>query len=199
MHGLDRQHRTSEITCASWLLTGMPVSVNQHELPDWRRLHKMVSDTVKMLPMIEPTMLTWIDIFKRDRGHDIMSETAEWPDPADKAYALEQAMRVRDQAAAGGLIFEAYLPPDLAVWLLDRIERGAFVDPSEATFVLLGEARDLEPHVDLRNELLKRVIQAAIDDPRPGIPVEDVMESLRKKFENPLPEPAKWERRSGTA
>ncbi|MBO9100772.1 hypothetical protein J5287_22150 [Rhizobium sp. K1/93] len=97
------------------------------------------------------------------------------------------------------MIFEAYLPPDLAVWLLDRIERGAFVDPSEATFVLLGEARDLEPHVDLRNELLKRVIQAAIDDPRPGIPVEDVMESLRKKFENPLPEPAKWERRSGTA
>ena len=56
MHGLDRQHRTSEMACASWLLTGMTVSVNQHELPDWRRLHKMVSDTVKMLPMIKPTM-----------------------------------------------------------------------------------------------------------------------------------------------
>jgi hypothetical protein len=69
----------------------------------------------------------------------------EWPDPADKAHAVEQVKRLRNQAAAGGLKFEAYVPPDLAVWLLDRIEQGNFVDPSEATFVLLGEARDLNP------------------------------------------------------
>jgi hypothetical protein len=52
-----------------------------------------------------------------------MSEPMEWPDLADKAHAVEQVRRLRNQAAAGGLKFEAYLPPDLAIWLLDRIER----------------------------------------------------------------------------
>jgi hypothetical protein len=126
-----------------------------------------------------------------------MSEPMEWPDPTDKAHAVEQAKRLRNQAAAGGLKFEAYLPPDLAIWLLDRIEQGNFVDPSEATFVLLGEARDLEPHIDLREEFLKRRIQAAIDDPRPTVAAEDVMEGLLKKLADPLPAPAKWKRRSG--
>jgi hypothetical protein len=126
-----------------------------------------------------------------------MSEPMEWPDPADKAHAVEQAKRLRNQAAAGGLKFDAYLPPDLAVWLLDRIEQGNFVDPSEATFVLLGEARDLEPHIDLREELLKRRIQAAIDDPRTTVAAEDVMEDFLKKLTNPLPVSAKWEGRSG--
>jgi len=127
----------------------------------------------------------------------VQSEPMEWPDPADNAHVVEQAGGLRDKAAAGGLKFEAYLPPDLAVWLLDRIEQGKFIDPSEAAFVLLGEARDLEPHADLRNELLKRSIQAAIDDPRPSIPAEEVWQSLQNKFDNPLPEPAKWEKRTG--
>jgi hypothetical protein len=122
-----------------------------------------------------------------------MSEPTEWPDPADKAHAVEQAKRLRDEAANGGLRFEAYLPPDLAVWLLDRIEQGVFLDPSEAAFVLLGEAHELEPHADLRNELLKRSIQVAIDDPRPGFTSHEVMAKLREKLEKPRPEPAKWE------
>ena len=124
-----------------------------------------------------------------------MSEPTEW-DPADRAHAVEQAGRLRDRAAVGGLKFEAYLPPDLAEWLLDRIQQGKFIDPSEATFVLLGKARDLEPHADLRNELLKRCIQAAIDDPRPAVAAEEVWQRLEEKFKNPLPEPAKWEERT---
>jgi antitoxin ParD1/3/4 len=125
-----------------------------------------------------------------------MSEPAEWPDPAEKAYAIAQAKQLRDQAAKGGLRFEAYLPPDLALWLLDRIEQGVFVDPSEAAFVLLGEAQELEPHADLRGELLKRGIQAAIDDPRPAISHEPVMAEMRDKLQQPRPEPATWEKRS---
>jgi len=120
----------------------------------------------------------------------------EWPDPADKAHAVEQARRLRDQAEKGGLKFEAYLPPALALWLLDRIEQGRFLDPAEATFVFLGEAEELEPHADLRGELLKRGIQAAIDDPRPAIAGEEFFDQLRKKLKSPLPEPAKWEKRS---
>ncbi|MFC5387770.1 hypothetical protein ACFPLB_17570, partial [Aquamicrobium segne] len=53
----------------------------------------------------------------------------EWPDPADKAHAVEQAKRLRNQVAEGGLRFEAYLPPSLALWLLDRIEGQKYLDP----------------------------------------------------------------------
>ena len=88
--------------------------------------------------------------------------------------------------------FEAYLPPQLAEWLLDRIEKGVFLDPSEAVFVLLGEHEDLEPHRDLRQELLRRRLNAAIDDPRPSIPAQQVFDELRKKMTAPLPEPAVW-------
>ena len=37
------------------------------------------------------------------------TDAPEWPDPADKAHAVEQAKQLRDQAAKGGLRFEAYL------------------------------------------------------------------------------------------
>ena len=125
-----------------------------------------------------------------------MTKTTEWPDPADKAHAVEQAKRLRDGAAKGGLRFEAYLPPVLALWLLDRIERGRFLEPSEAAFVLLREARELEPHADLRDELLKRTLQAAADDPRPPIPHEQVMAEMSEKRKQPRPEAARWERQS---
>lgn len=109
-----------------------------------------------------------------------------------REWANQQAQIVRDAAAEGGLRFQAYLPPKLALWLLDRIEQGMFIDPSEAVFVLLDEARDLEPHSDLRQELLKRRILSTADDPRPSIPVEEFMakfEATRKKLR---PEPAVW-------
>jgi antitoxin ParD1/3/4 len=124
------------------------------------------------------------------------SDAPEWPDPADKAHAVEQAKRLRNQVAEGGLRFEAYLPPSLALWLLDLIEQGKFLDPSEAVFVILGEHKELEPHADLRRELLKRSIQAAADDPRPGISGEGNESTVREKFKTPLPEPARWEKRS---
>ncbi|MBE0600118.1 MAG: hypothetical protein IH568_02280 [Burkholderiaceae bacterium] len=116
-----------------------------------------------------------------------MSDATEWPDPADKAHAVEQARRLRDQAAKDGLRFEAYLPPSLALWLLD---------PSEAVFVILGEHQELEPHVDLRRELFKRRIQAAADDPRPGISAEEMWEKLREVTKEPRQESARWKKRS---
>jgi hypothetical protein len=92
--------------------------------------------------------------------------------------------------------FEAYLPPSLALWLLDLIEQDTFLDPSEAVFVILGEHKELAPHADLRRELLKRRIQVAADDSRPGISMEEMKALLREKREAPLPEPARWEKRS---
>ena len=76
-------------------------------------------------------------------------------------------------------------------------QQGTFIDPSEAVFVILGEHEELEPHSDLRKELLKRRLQSAIDDPRPDIPTEEIFEKMRAMFDKPLPEPAKWQRQHG--
>ena len=121
-----------------------------------------------------------------------MNEDAEdgWPSAEEKAKNIAQAKALKEKARKGGLRFEAYVPPGLAEWLLGLIERRVFVDPSEAVFVMLGEHKDLEPHADLRRELLKRTLQAAMDDPRPSVPHEEVMERLRKLATAPRPEPA---------
>jgi antitoxin ParD1/3/4 len=115
-------------------------------------------------------------------------------DEATRRHGIEQAKALREQARAGGLRFEAYLPSGLAEWLLEQIERGVFIDPSEAVFVMLTEQRDLEPHADLREEILQRSCQEAIDDPR-RIPHEEVVEKMRAFAVAPRPEPATWRRR----
>ena len=127
----------------------------------------------------------------RDRKMTDDSHDA-WNSPEDQAKRMAQARALRQQARTGGLRFEAYLPPRLADWLLAHIERGTFQDPSEAVFVIFGEHEELEPHDDLRHELLKRSLQAAIDDPRPGIPAEEVFGKLRTQMKQPLAEPAVW-------
>jgi antitoxin ParD1/3/4 len=117
-----------------------------------------------------------------------------WPSTEEQTQSIAQAKALREQAKKGGLRFDAYVPPQLADWLLDLIERGVFSSPSEAAFVILGEHRELEPHADLRGELLKRILQASIDDPRPGISGEEFFEKMREKFAAQLPEPAVWKR-----
>jgi len=44
-----------------------------------------------------------------------------------------------------------------------------FFDPSEAMFVLLGEAKNLSPHQDFCDELLRRRLRVARDDRHPGV------------------------------
>ena len=116
----------------------------------------------------------------------------DWRTADEKAAAIARARELKDQASDGGLRFDAYLPPGLAEWLLGLVETGIFVDPSEAVFVILGEHHDLEPHADLRRELLKRTIQASIDDPRPSIPAEEVFERVRQLATRARSEPAEW-------
>lgn len=104
---------------------------------------------------------------------------------AAQAAGIAQAKALKEQAREGGLQFEAYLPSGLAEWVLDLVERGVFTDPSEAVFVILGEHKDLAPHVDLRQELLRRRLEAAENDPSPPISSEE----LEKRFEALLTEP----------
>jgi antitoxin ParD1/3/4 len=102
---------------------------------------------------------------------------------------------LREQASKGGLRFEVFLPSGLAEWVLDFVERGVFVDPSEAVFVILGEHgehRDLEPHGDLRTEILKRSLDAAINDTRPPIPIDEFKKKMADRRAEPRPEPAVW-------
>ena len=123
------------------------------------------------------------------------SQTAkdEWPSAKQKAKNIAQAKALRVQAEKGERRFSAYLPPGLADWLLGLIEKGTFHDSSEAVFVILGEHRDLDPHTDLRREILARSLQATIDDPSPSIPAEEVFKDLRELRASPL-EPAVWEK-----
>lgn len=106
-----------------------------------------------------------------------------------------QAKTLREQARKGGLRFEAYLPSGLADWVLEMIERGIFSDPSEAVFVILGEHKQLQPHRDLRDELLRRTIQASIDDPRPSLTFDEVTARLEQVIASKVP-PACWEKES---
>ena len=78
--------------------------------------------------------------------------------------------------------------------MLDLIERGEFPDPSEAVFVILGEHRELEPHADLRQELLRRSCQAENDDPLPSLSGDELEAHFRELGDTPLSEPAVWQK-----
>ena len=45
-------------------------------------------------------------------------------DAAERRAGAAHAAGLRDQAAAGGLRFEVYLPPEMALWLLGHSDRG---------------------------------------------------------------------------
>lgn len=113
---------------------------------------------------------------------------------ADNHVERAQARALRAQARAGGLRFEAYLTGDQAEWLLERIERGLFHDPSEAVFAIVHNFRELEPHRDLRDALLGRMLESARADLEPGHPIDEVLDELRRDMAKPRPEPARWEK-----
>lgn len=117
-----------------------------------------------------------------------------WPTRVQSAFGKDQAAVLQEQAQAGGLQFETYLPPSLAEWVLDLIRWGQFHDPSEAVFVMLTEMQDLYEHPDLRQELLRRVLAKAADDPQPAIPAEEVFAKLKARMARPRPTPARWQK-----
>lgn len=98
-----------------------------------------------------------------------MTSNKHWLETDETAQQrIHQARDLKEQAKTGGLKFEAYLPPNLAEWVLDMVEEGIFIDPCEAIFVYMGQAKDIEPHDDLKEEILRRRIQQGIDDAEAG-------------------------------
>jgi hypothetical protein len=57
------------------------------------------------------------------------SVQGEWPSAEEKAKNMAQAKALRSQAEKGGLRFNAYLPPELACWLLGLVKKEIFHDP----------------------------------------------------------------------
>jgi antitoxin ParD1/3/4 len=110
-----------------------------------------------------------------------------------QSAGVSQAKALREQARKGGLRFEAYLPSGLAEWVLDMIEREVFTDPAEAVFVILGDHKELQSHRDLRDELLRRRIQASIDDPHPSLTSNEVAARLGQVIASKAP-PARWQK-----
>ncbi|RMI14609.1 hypothetical protein DA102_035955 [Sinorhizobium meliloti] len=52
----DACRAADDVACAGWLLTAMQEWVNERNFPDWRKLRKIINNTVKMLPLCEPTV-----------------------------------------------------------------------------------------------------------------------------------------------
>jgi Arc/MetJ-type ribon-helix-helix transcriptional regulator len=90
-----------------------------------------------------------------------------WGETEDEArLRTAQARCLKAGARKGGLRFEAYLPPDLAVWVLEKVERGEFFDPSEAVFAILLQARDIDGDEAIQTEILRRRINKGLQDVR---------------------------------
>jgi Arc/MetJ-type ribon-helix-helix transcriptional regulator len=102
----------------------------------------------------------------------------------------------KNQVAEGGLQFEAYLPSDLASWVVELVEQGAFTSPSEAVFVAMQTFRELDRHPEIKNALLGRMIADAEKDIEKGntISHEQVMAELERILFQKTPTPAKWDR-----
>ena len=139
-----------------------------------------------ILTEIPTNRLNAPEIYRTQEGDMTGDELPD--DPAERA----QAKALREQARAGGLRFDAYLPPALADWLLERIEGDVFADPSEAVFAIVGNFRELEPHRDLRDELLGRMLDASAAELESACPADEVFDELRRELAGPRPEPARW-------
>ena len=119
-----------------------------------------------------------------DNRHSLESEEAA-------RQRIEQARALNPIAAESGLKFEAYLPTDLGAWVLELVEKGDFLDPSEAVFVFMQQARELYPHDDLKEELLKRTLDERVNSDSPTYTLEEVKARLKESLKN-RPNPASW-------
>lgn len=113
---------------------------------------------------------------------------------ADNYAERDQARALREQARAGGLRFEAYLTGDQADWLLERVEQGLFHDPSARSNAIVQNFRELEPHLDLRDALLGRMLDGASADLESARPADEVFDELRRELATPRPKAARWEK-----
>ena len=91
-------------------------------------------------------------------------------------FTPEQEARIGANIRARGMTFEVFLPESLAQWLRSKIAAGKFKSPTEAAFIAFQDLVELDRHPAVRKALLTAMIEASINDPRPGIPIEEIRE-----------------------
>ena len=56
VHLSGRYRAVEDIACVGWILTAIEERVNEGDLPDWRKLRKVVKNAVKLLSDPAPTL-----------------------------------------------------------------------------------------------------------------------------------------------
>jgi len=96
-------------------------------------------------------------------------------------FTPAEQRRIRAHILARGMTFEVFLPESIANWLRKKIRAGVFRDPAEAAFIAFQDLQELDRHPKVRQQLLDAMLQAAMDDPRPGKPAERVLAKIRAR------------------
>lgn len=102
--------------------------------------------------------------------------------PEYRAAEKAQATALKAEASEHGLRLETYLVPSVAEWVLTQVERGRFLDPSEAVFVAMQVFMELDAYPDLHEELFRREITKSLENDGPGIPAEEVLAKLNERI-----------------
>lgn len=95
-----------------------------------------------------------------------------------REFTPEEEARIQRRVRERGMTFEVFLPEGLADWLRAKIADGTYESPGEAAFVAFQDLRDLDAHPEARLSLLRAIVKAAANDPRPPIPAEEAFERL---------------------
>jgi hypothetical protein len=91
---------------------------------------------------------------------------------SSEEFTPEQWERICAHIRARGMTIEVFLPEPLADWLRGKLAAGVFKDPGEAAFVAFQDLRELDRHPAIRKKLIKAMVIAGADSPRPGISFE---------------------------
>ena len=117
---------------------------------------------------------------------------------AQQPFTPEEDARISAHIRARGLTFEVFLPEGIADWLWQKLEAGVYKDPAEAAFLAFQDLMELDRHPAVRAQLLKAMVTAVADDPRPGITIEEFRAqheaTLREYASTEPPAPRTWSR-----
>jgi Arc/MetJ-type ribon-helix-helix transcriptional regulator len=110
-----------------------------------------------------------------------------------RAAQKAQATALKVEASEHGLRMETYLVPSVAEWVLTLVERGRFLDPSEAVFAAMQVLMELDAYPDLQEELFRREITNRLNDDGPTIPGDEAFAKLKERVKQRTErEPPTW-------
>jgi len=76
------------------------------------------------------------------------------------------------------------------------VHQGDFIDPSEAVFVFLGQAQDIDDSTSIKTEILRHRLakgEKDCEEGRTSSSMEDIRERLKEKMKN-NPQTAVWQK-----